>query len=385
MDSKSKSATKTKSANLHAVARVFLRTVLPVVVGLGLLIVIIAALAGAFNEKIEPARQEVSRTDVTGLKTEVVHEVTKQHVEEAVGTLKAASRTVISARILAMIEDVNVVAGDQVKQGDVLVRLQDKELRARFQQAEQALAAATANRVDAEKDLARNEALLKNRAVAKSTMDESQRRLDVTRAEELRAKDAVEEASVMLSYTIITAPKPGRVVDRLAQPGDTIRPGDPILVLYDETSLRLEAAVPERLLARLEVGEVLQVYIDARSEEYQATIDEIVPQADAPSRSFLVKAALPRAEGLFEGMFGRLRIPVGERRHLCLPTAAVQRMGQLEFVDVATGKTLQRRMIQTGRLGMPGRVEVLSGVRAGETVVVHDSGIQGTSQAEEAE
>ena len=61
---------KTKSANLHAVARVFLRTVLPVVVGLGLLIVIIAALAGAFNEKIEPARQEVRTTDVTGLKTE---------------------------------------------------------------------------------------------------------------------------------------------------------------------------------------------------------------------------------------------------------------------------------------------------------------------------
>ena len=64
--------------------------------------------------------------------------------------------------------------------------------------------------------------------------------------------------------------------------------------------------------------------------------------------------------------------PVTERRHLCLPTAAIQRMGQLEFVEVVKGDTVERRMIQTGLKGMEGHVEVLSGLRVGDQVVLHN-------------
>ncbi len=322
---------------------------------------------------ITVAPPEKPSVDVSGLHRVAVEEEFREHMEEAVGTLRAATRTVIASRLLAVIDEITVAAGDQVQQGDVLVRLQDSELRTREQQAEQALRAAEANREDAEKDLERNQDLYQKRAVSKSTLEESDRRVQVTRADEQRAEQAVEEARVMLSYTVIKAPKAGRVVDRLAQVGDTIRPGDSILVLYDATSLRLEAAVPERLVARMSVGDQLQAYIDAREESYAATVDEIVPQADAKSRSFLVKAALPRSEGLFEGLFGRLRIPVGERRHLYLPSQAIQHMGQLEFVNLATG---QRRMIKTGNVGDDAtRVEVLSGLNAGEEVVIHDTAL----------
>jgi membrane fusion protein (multidrug efflux system) len=116
----------------------------------------------------------------------------------------------------------------------------------------------------------------------------------------------------------------------------------------------------------------LKVYVDALTREFDATIDEIVPQAEAPSRSFLVKASLPRSEDLYEGMFGRLLIPAGERRHLCLATDAVVRIGQLEFVDVVLPDgELERRLIRTGQVGIPGRQEVLSGVEAGERIVLH--------------
>jgi multidrug efflux pump subunit AcrA (membrane-fusion protein) len=113
------------------------------------------------------------------------------------------------------------------------------------------------------------------------------------------------------------------------------------------------------------------VHIDAINRDVQATIDEIVPEVDTPSRSFLVKANLVDSDRLYEGMFGRLMIPIGSRKHVCLPTDAIQRLGQLEFVDVVReDKTLERRMIRTGRLGMPGRVEVLSGLEPGETVTL---------------
>lgn len=84
-----------------------------------------------------------------------------------------------------------------------------------------------------------------------------------------------------------------------------------------------------------------------------------------------MKSTLPRTGDLYEGTFGRLLIPAGRRRHLCLATDAIQDIGQLQFVEVVReDDSLDRRMIRTGRDGMPGRVEVLSGLQAGERVVL---------------
>jgi RND family efflux transporter MFP subunit len=215
-------------------------------------------------------------------------------------------------------------------------------------------------------------------------MDRATRDLQVAKANELRATQAVSETEAQLAYTTIHAVRSGRIVDRFAEPGDIARPGEPILVLYDATSLRLEAPVMEHLAVDLKPGDTLNVYIDAVDQELEATIDEIVPQADAPSRSFLVKASLPRSENLYEGMFGRLRIPAGERRHLCLATDAVVRIGQLEFVDVVLpDETIERRLIKSGQLGFPGRQEVLSGLQAGERVILQHQSDSAEAQSVE--
>ncbi|MAT72157.1 MAG: efflux transporter periplasmic adaptor subunit [Planctomycetaceae bacterium] len=357
--------------NLTRGAWRLIATGVPIIAGLAILVVVIAWLAGAFEEKIAPDAAKARAAKLGDQPTDEVHEVTKTYVEEAVGTLKAASRTVISAKVLARIEEITVTAGDEVAAGDVLVQLDSQDIQARLRQAEQALVAATAVRREAETAFARDQQLVQQTAVSQAQFDESTRRLQVARAEELRAEQAVNEAAVMLTYATIKAPKAGRIVDRLAEAGDTSRPGEPLLVLYDATSLRLEAPVPERLAVQLHTGDTMNVYIDALDREVESTIDEIVPQADAPSRSFLVKASLPRSDDLFEGMFGRLRIPAGERRHLCLATAALKRVGQLEFVQVvAADGELEKRFVKTGRLGMPGRIEVLSGLKAGERVVL---------------
>lgn len=365
--------TKRAAERLAKVARVAGK-VGTVILGIVILIIVIAWLSGAFQEKVAPHRVDMSDVPLgSDLRTDVVHEVEKEYVEEAIGTLKAASRTVISSKVLATIQEISVTAGDSVEAGDVLVKLDDQEFQARLRQAEQTLEAARATREDAETDLQRNERLFQQNAVAQAALDDARRHAQVAKAEELRAQQAVEEAKVMLGYTVIRAPKAGRVVDRLAEPGDTAQPGQPLLVLYDATSLRLEAPVPEHLAVQLKVGQEFPVYIDALDREFPSTVDEIVPQADAASRSFLVKARLPQSDDFYEGMVGRLRIPAGTRRHLCLATAAIVRIGQLEFVDVVGDDgTIERRLIKTGRLGFPGRIEVLSGLEAGERVVLHE-------------
>ncbi len=354
-------------------ALLFVQKAIPLAIGLVVLGLAIAWLSGAFTPKIEPGYEPPPVRKWAGQPTDEVHEITKDYIEEAVGTLKAASRTIVSAKVLATIDEIAVAAGDQVQEGDLLLQLDSKDLEARVKQAEQSLAATVATRKQAEADYARLKDLFDKRVIAKSELDQATRQMEVAQAEVARAEEAVTEANVLLSYATIKAPKAGRVVDRLAEPGDTARPGEPLVVLYDASSLRLEAPVLENLAVKLEVGQKLNVYVDALDREVEATVDEIVPQADAPSRSFLVKAALPRTGDLYEGMFGRLRIPAGSRRHLCLATDAVQHVGQLEFVDVVKPDgTLDRRLIKTGRVGMPGRMEVLSGLQAGEKVVLHE-------------
>lgn len=338
------------------------------------MVALVAWMSGLLEPKVGDRVSDWSGEIIADSETEEVHEVTKEYIEEAVGTFKSASRTVISSKILAAIQEITVSAGDLVEEGDLLIRLDDQDLAARLKQAEQGLIAATATRKEAELSFARYEQLQQRNATSVADLDRARRAMEVAKAEEFRAEQAVNEAQVMMSYSMIIAPKAGRVVDRLAEPGDNARPGEPLLVLYDETTLRLEAPVLERLAVKLSAGDTMKVYVDALQQEIEGTIDEIVPQADAPSRSFLVKVRVPHSANLYEGMFGRLRIPAGVRKHVCLATDAIVQVGQLQFVDVVNeDESTERRLIKTGRLGMPGRVEVLSGLKPGERVVIQDA------------
>jgi RND family efflux transporter MFP subunit len=356
-----------------------IKTILPLLVGLGVMVLIIAWMAGMFVEKIQSAptvRVARKLTADQAVNLDEVHEVEKEYFAEAVGTLRAATRTEIAARILAPIDEIRVKAGDLVKQGDVLVRLDQRGLSSRLDQSRSVLESAQVALAQAESELQRDTKLHAERILPTKQFEQSQTAVELARSKVQQSEQAIFEAEVNLSYTTIAAPQDGMIVDRLAEPGDIAQPGVTLLVLYDPQSLRLEAPVMENLAVKMNIGERLTVHIDALGRDVGARVDEIVPQAEAASRSFLVKVALTESEGLYEGMFGRMRIPSGVRRHLCLPTAAIQTLGQLQFVDVvaADGQTLERRFITTGRFGSPQQVEVLSGLEAGDRVVLYEPG-----------
>lgn len=251
-----------------AILRV-LKPALGAIVGLALLLLVIAWMLGVFHEKIPPgesdpsqAKQRLTPEEIKKY-TDVVREVSKEEIVEVVGTLKASSRTKISARVLAPIEKINVRAGQMVRAGEALVELDDRALKTQFSQAQAAMVAAEATLRQAENDYRRDRQLLQRKAISRAQMDQSTAKVEVGRANLDAEKEAVEEAKVMLSYAKITAPKSGVIVDRLAEPGDTARPGEPLLVLYDPTSLRLDVPVMENLAIKIKVGENYTVHIDA--------------------------------------------------------------------------------------------------------------------------
>ncbi|MFI5397820.1 MAG: efflux RND transporter periplasmic adaptor subunit [Candidatus Binatia bacterium] len=335
---------------------------------------VILWMAGVFGRKIEPgvtaARVE---TAPAGVRTAVVQASVIPVIEEAAGSVQAERKTVVSARIVATIREVRVHAGDQVAAGDPLIRLDDRELNAHVQEAQRAVQAAEAARNRAESDLHRAAPLAETRVISQSEFEQTQSAFKMADAELERAKQALEAAAVALTYATIPAQVTGRVIDRLADPGDTAMPGKPLLSLYDPTALRIEVPVREGLVARLGLGASLQVRLGSGAEVIDGTVDEIVPQAEAGSRTFLVKVGLPKRSGFYTGMFGRVLIPAGERTRIVIPTRAVRQVGQLAFVDVVgTERQLERRLVTLGPAIGDGRMEVLSGIRVGETVLAPD-------------
>jgi len=260
-------------------------------------------MSGYFGEKIEPTAVPTPRERAPADAVVVVAEKSVTPViEEVAGTIEAARKTAVSSRIMALVREVRVGAGDQVRAGQTLIVLDDRDLVARRQEAKGALEAARATAGKAKSDFDRARELFAKRVISQSEFDQAASAYEVANARLAAARESLEAAEVALTFAQIKAPIDGRVVDRLVEPGDTASPGRPLILLYDPSALRIEAAVRESIATRLEVGQELSVRVGTPQETLPGTIDEIVPQAETGSRTFLVKVGLPRREGIFTGM-----------------------------------------------------------------------------------
>lgn len=331
------------------------------------LLLIIAAMAGAFRDKIEPGVQEIPPAQAENAIAVLREDVPA--IEPVPASIGARQATTISSRTLARITSVAVRAGDTVSEGDLLIELERSDLESRLQQVNEQVKAVNARLREARKSLARAEQLYKQDLVAAAALDEARANHDALSADLATAEQAVKEAEVALSFSRIRSPINGRVVERFAEPGDTASPGDKLLTLYNPLSLRIEAPVREKLALPLELGQELIVEIPALESTLTARIDELVPAADPGSRSFIVKAQLDFKGELLPGMYARLLVPAGMESLLLIPANRVVNYGQLDIVWVYNDGRIDRRFIRTGREVRPGWLEVISGLQENEQVL----------------
>lgn len=280
--------------------------------------------------------------------------------EEVVGSVEAAQRAVLSAKVTGVIEAIKVAPGAKVGRGEVLATIDAREIKARLDQA-------VAAQDQAQKDFARIQRLLQSGSSTRQEFDAATTRL--------RTADAgLVEARTMLQYTSISAPFDGVVTRKLVEVGDLATPGKPLLEMENSSVLRFECEVPEALVDRIQMGSTLPVRVDAAGAELAGVVSEIAPSASAGSRTFLVKLDLPSAEKLRAGQFGRVRVPVRERPAILVPETAVVRRGQIESVFVVQDGKARLRLVKSGRT-LDGAVEILSGLSGGEQVVTGDAAL----------
>lgn len=338
-------------------------------------VVLLLFLAGKFHTKVpnNSAAAEGRRLP-PGTAIAAVELVETPRFESAVGSVRAVHETSVGSKLLARVIEVNVRAGQAVEAGDVLIRLDDTDIKARLKQAEAALTAAQARYEQAAADERRYGNLVKDRVVSQQEYDRAIAAVKSAQADVRRAEEAINEVQAMLDWATIRAPMSGVVIEKKVEVGDTVGPGQTLVVLYDPQRMQLVAAVRESLAVRLQVGQSIPVRLENLDKQCEGIIAEIVPQAAAASRAFDVKVTGPCPPGVYSGMFGRVLIPLEQEQVIAIPRDAVRRVGQLELVDVVEGDRLVRRAVRIGRTLDDHRVEVLSGLKVGEKVALASGG-----------
>jgi len=327
-------------------------------------------LAGKFAPKVPStaAALDARPSHVEG-RVVPVRLVRLPHTESAVGTIRAVHETSIGSKLLARVTEVNLKAGQKVRAGDVLIRLDDTDLRARLQQAKAAVASSEALRVQAAADENRAAQLVERKVVTQQEFDKLVAAARSAEAEQRRAKEAVNELQATLDWATIRAPIDATVIDKKVDVGDMVTPGQVLVTLFDPKHMQLVASVRESLTRQLHVGQGIGVEIEGLNKQCSGTVSEIVPEAQSASRAFQVKVTGPCPTGIYTGMFGRILVPLEEESVLVIPRQAVRNVGQLELVEVLERGQPIRRSIRTGRK-LGDDVEVISGLREGEQVVM---------------
>lgn len=288
--------------------------------------------------------------------------------------VEAARQSAIAPQVPARIVEMRVRAGDVVKAGQVLLRLDARTAADQVASARAQVAAAEAQLEAARREYDRNRRLHEKKYISQAAMDQAEAQF---KAAEAQARAAIAQAGVAATqstFTALTAPYAGVVAAVNAEVGDLASPGMPIVTMYDPAELRVVVQLPESEGRLLVAGAPVRITIPAATGETQAVVAArtvILPTANPATHTREVRLSLPAdVRGISPGMFARadfaLSSPPDSR--IVVPAAAIVRRPEFAAVYVldAAGRP-QLRQVRLGREAGNG-VEVAAGLAVGDRI-----------------
>ena len=285
---------------------------------------------------------------------------------EAAGVAQPVRQAVLSTRLMGAVTDVRVHEGDRVREGELLARIDARDLAAQEAQAEARIAEADAVHRDAAVNAERFRALYADSAATKVQLEATETGLARAEAGLATARAARAQLGAVRAYAEIRAPFAGVVTRRSVDPGSFVAPGTPVVEVEDRSRLRIAVTVAPTTARGLEAGQRIEASIEGHPVE--AVVEGAVP---VPGGALYTVNALVANPGnaLVSGGAAVLLVPQGTRRAILVPAGAVVREGDLTGVRVVSGAAAELRWVRVGRPVGPD-VEILSGLRAGEQVLV---------------
>ena len=294
------------------------------------------------------------------------------------GVVQAVRQSTVSAQANGRIATLRAKAGDSVKAGQLLATIDDREASVGMQQSQAQTQQADADLRNAQAQFARTRDLQAQGFVSKAALDVAQAQLQSAQAQRDQASAAMRMSGLSKSYTQVTAPFDGWILQTHAEAGDLAVPGKPLLTLYAPQPLRVAVQVPaSRAQAAREASDVQIQWgadQDAASGWIAPMARRAVPASDPVAQTTEWRLDLPAnaAARLVPGQQVRVRFALpaaGSGTVLVVPEAAIVRRSELSAVYVQSGKAFALRAVRLGQAHGQ-TVEVLAGLREGDVVAL---------------
>ncbi len=290
------------------------------------------------------------------------------------GTLQPWQQTQLSAEIEAAVEDVYVRPGETVKKGQLLLRFDLRDVRARLA-AQQAQLDATRAQLDlARKNLLRNKDLLQQNFISQTTFESTENQLQVNEATYRAQAAQVDIARKALNVGEVRAPFAGMVSERSVNPGQRVGMNARLLNLVDLSELELEANVPLAQAAQLRIGQPVTFTVEGfGARNFAGKVVRINPVAQTGSRMLTLYARIPNPAGeLRGGMFVQGQLWLTEPQNaLVVPLSALRKDEQGDHVLLVRNGAVERRAVRPGAIDQgTRRAAIVAGLQAGDRVLL---------------
>ena len=320
------------------------------------------------------------------------------------GTVAAHKSVILSAQMPGRIVSISGEEGDYFKQGQLLVKINDDELRAKRQTAlaqftsasiavnnagvqfhRQVVSPSTSNHAPGGMGMPGmfDQLVTNPMSELMGTRDyDVERRADIisTRSQLDQAHQALEQVrsqiqqiDTKLRDTLSIAPFDGVIVTKNIEVGDTVQPGQPLLVYEDLSVLQIVVDVPGRLIHNLTEGQTVNAKIDGLNHEVKVQVSKIFPTSDPVRHTTRVKLTLPSGSHVSSGNYAEVWIPVAKsamQKRLLVPSGAIiERGGNPSIFVVNEQNKVELRLIRVGEVLPSGHAVILYGVKENERVL----------------
>ncbi len=286
--------------------------------------------------------------------------------------IEPVKQSVVAAQVSSRIREVAVDVDDRVSKNQILVRLHDAEPQARLTREQAGLSEAQALHKEAQQDFERIKSIYEKRLVAKVEMDRAATALDAAQARLDAAQARITEGREQLGHTVIKAPYDGIIVQRHAEAGELVQPGQPLLTLLALDKLRVLIDVPQTFIKTVRAQGRVHILVPGQSRTVEAAPLTIFPQADALTHTIKVRADLPAGQtGVYPGMLVKAAFVQVSDKRLQVPYSAVVHRSEVTGVYVVSKeRRVTLRQIRVGQIYDDGMIEVLAGLDVDERVAL---------------
>lgn len=270
--------------------------------------------------------------------------------------VEAVHQATVSSQVAGRVLEVKADAGQSVRKGELLLRLDAREATEAARAAEAQLAVRKLN-------YERHQQLKEQKFVSQAALDKARADFDAASANR-------SAAGASQSHAAILAPLSGVIARRHAEAGDMALPGTPLFTIYQPGKLRVTASIPQHRLQALRAVKTARVEFPELGQWVDALSVQLLPTADASTHVAQVRVTLPTLPEAMPGMFARVHFVTGQATKLTVPGSAIVRRGEVSAVYVLTADNRPSlRQLRLGEAVGAGEIEVLAGLTAGDKVL----------------